>query len=101
MLTRLKRLGVAALATVAMAAPASAATVVDFSTGLAGVGALLEAVFCMRRSSCALIFSTRASALWLRSQAFSSASHSTPLCSAKPESSEAMTARFRVVEIRS
>ena len=37
-----------------------------------------------------------APAFWLRSQAFSSASHSTPLCSAKPASSEAITARFRL-----
>jgi len=38
MLKRLKMLSVAALATILMAAPASAATVIDFSTGLAGEG---------------------------------------------------------------
>ena len=44
--------------------------------------------------------SARVCAFWLRSQAFSSASQSTPLCSAKPESSEAITARLRLSEIR-
>jgi hypothetical protein len=38
MFNRLKQLGVAAAATILMAAPASAATVIDFSTGLAGAG---------------------------------------------------------------
>jgi hypothetical protein len=38
MFKRLKMLGVAALATILMAAPASAATVIDFQTGLAGEG---------------------------------------------------------------
>ena len=52
----------------------------------------------LSRRRAALVLS-RASACWLRSQAFSSASHSTPLCSAKPASSEAMTARFRCAEI--
>jgi len=55
----------------------------------------------LRRSSCSLIFSTRASAFWLRSPAFSSESHSTPLCSLKPASSEAITARFRFALMRS
>ena len=41
----------------------------------------------------------RASVRWLRSQAFSIASHSTPLWSAKPASSLAMTARLRWLEI--
>lgn len=38
MLRRLKMLGIAAMTAALMAAPASAATVVDFSTALAGVG---------------------------------------------------------------
>lgn len=38
MFNRLKMLGVAAAATILMAAPATAATVIDFSTGLAGEG---------------------------------------------------------------
>ena len=46
------------------------------------------------------LFGDRLGTFWLRSQAFSSASHSTPLCSAKPASSEAMTARFRFGEMR-
>ena len=52
-----------------------------------------------RRSISALILATRSSAFWLRSQAFSSASHSTPLCSLKPASSDAMTARFSCSEM--
>jgi hypothetical protein len=67
-----------------------------------------DAVFlCLRlicealRSSSALICATRASAFWLRSQAFSSASHSIPLCSEKPASSDAITARLRFTEMRS
>ena len=42
MLQRLKLLSVAALATILMAAPASAATVIDFSTGLAGEGGTIR-----------------------------------------------------------
>lgn len=42
MFKRLKMLSVAALATIAMAAPASAATVIDFSTGLAGEGGTIS-----------------------------------------------------------
>ena len=38
MFNRLKGLGIAAVATMLIAAPASAATVIDFSTGLAGEG---------------------------------------------------------------
>ena len=52
-----------------------------------------------RRSSCVEL-SARASARWLRSQAFSIASHSTPLCSAKPASSQAITARLRCRRMR-
>jgi hypothetical protein len=42
MFNRLKKLGVAAVATIVMAAPASAATVIDFSTGLAGQGGTIS-----------------------------------------------------------
>lgn len=42
MIKRLQMLGVAALATILMAAPASAATVIDFSTGLAGEGGTIS-----------------------------------------------------------
>jgi hypothetical protein len=42
MFKRLKMLGVAALATILMAAPASAATVIDFSTGMAGEGGTIS-----------------------------------------------------------
>jgi len=42
MLKRLKMLGVAALATILMAVPASAATVIDFQTGLAGEGGIIS-----------------------------------------------------------
>ena len=42
MLNRLKMLGVAAVATILMAAPASAATVIDFSSGLAGEGGTIS-----------------------------------------------------------
>ncbi|MGE0865844.1 MAG: PEP-CTERM sorting domain-containing protein [Vicinamibacterales bacterium] len=42
MFKRLKMLGVAALATILMAAPASAATVIDFQTGLAGEGGTIS-----------------------------------------------------------
>ena len=76
---------------------------VALTTGLA-IGlfeGLAAFAFGSRRSVRALSFSTCASAFWLRSQAFSSASHSTPLCSAKPASSDAITARFRFAEMRS
>lgn len=42
MFKRLKMLGAAALATILMAAPASAATVIDFQTGLAGEGGTIS-----------------------------------------------------------
>ena len=42
MFTRLKLLGVALLGATLMAAPATAATVIDFSTGLAGAGGTIQ-----------------------------------------------------------
>jgi hypothetical protein len=62
---------------------------------LLGDGRAADAAWLTRRPLGCRGLAARASARWLRSQAFSMASHSTPAWSAKPASSLAITARLR------